>query len=147
MATPEQEQRTPATPKKRSKLSIFGKAYTIQFIIVIYMSSSVFSKFAALERFLSIEFFLLYGLAIGTIFLYALLWQLVLSQTDLSVAYSHKSMTVVWTMVASVVFFQEHIGLPMVIGAIFIIVGLYLVSTAGLDEAAEKPAATKGGEA
>lgn len=119
--------------KKPSSIKkYFGKAYVIQGIIVIYMMSSVLQKFASREQFLSPKFLGLYFLSISIIFIYAILWQIVLSQTELSVAYSHKSTTTVWTMLASAVFFDEQISSNMIIGAIFIIIGIYLVSTANL---------------
>ena len=102
----------------------------LQASILLFSATGIFTKLASKQPFLSLKFILLYGTAIFLMFVYALLWQQFLKRLPLSTAYANKSVATVWTMLFGYVFFQEEIRLTMVLGAIIIIVGVYLVVTA-----------------
>lgn len=102
----------------------------LQLAVLMFASSGIFTKLASAESFLSIKFLCFYGLAIGIMFVYAVLWQQFLKYIPLSTAYASKSVSTVWTMLFGFLFFQETITLSMIIGAVVIIVGVFIVVTA-----------------
>lgn len=89
--------------------------------------STVASKKAANEEFLSLSWLLYYGMVLGIMFLYALAWQQILKYLPLSVAYANKAVGLVWGMVWGVLFFQEAVTFRMIVGAVIIFAGIYLV--------------------
>ena len=110
-----------------------GKVFLLiglQLAVLMFASSGVFTKLAAAESFLSFKFLLLYGVAIFIMFVYAVLWQQFLKHIPLSTAYASKSVSTVWTMLFGFLFFKETVTISMMIGAIVIIVGVFIVVTA-----------------
>lgn len=103
----------------------------LQAIIVIYTLSSVASKMAALQEMLSIKFILFYGLQIGILGVYAILWQQIIKKFDLSVAYANRSMAILWSLVWAVVFFHEKITLQNVFGVVIVLIGTMVVNSDG----------------
>lgn len=116
---------TVQNPKKRFFLYL-----GLQLSILMFASSGIFTKTASTLPFLSYKFLVLYGIAICIMFLYAVLWQQFLKYIPLTTAYANKSVSTVWTMLFGYLVFQETISLPMIIGAIVIIIGVYIVVTA-----------------
>ena len=98
--------------------------------ILLYASTGIFTKQASAQPFLSAKFILFYGIAILLMFLYALLWQQFLKVMPLNTAYANKSVSTVWTMLFGALLFKEQITWGMMLGAVVIIVGVYLVVTA-----------------
>ena len=94
---------------------------------LLYSISNIFSKFAAREDFMSIEFLLLYALSLFVMFVYAILWQQILKRVDMVVAYSNRLVAMVWGVVWGVVIFGETISLNNIIGTVVILIGLYLM--------------------
>ena len=103
-------------------------------ILLLYSCCSICSKQAALAPFLSFEFFLFYGLVIAILGVYAILWQQVLKQLPLTVAFANKAVTIIWGMIWGVVLFQEAITFKMVFGAAVVILGVVIVVTGGAKE-------------
>ena len=99
----------------------------LNFILLLYSMSSVFSKTAAMQEFLSIKFILFYGGTIFILFVYAILWQQIIKNMNLTTAYANKAIVVIWGMIWGVLFFKETITLKMILGAVIIICGIYLV--------------------
>ena len=101
----------------------------LHLILGVYSSSSVCSKLAAQQPFLSVGFILLYGgmlamlLALVT---YAVGWQQVIKHLPLTTAYANKAITVVWGILLGFLLFGESITLRQFIGAAVIIVGIVL---------------------
>ena len=101
----------------------------LHLILGVYASSSVCSKLAAQQPFLSVGFILLYGgmlamlLALVT---YAAGWQQVIKHLPLTTAYANKAITVVWGILLGFLLFGESITLRQFIGAAVIIVGIVL---------------------
>ena len=117
--------KTDTKPKGKALLLI-----GLQLAVLMFASSGVFTKLASAESFLSFNFLLLYGVAIFIMFIYAVLWQQFLKHIPLSTAYASKSVSTVWTMLFGFLFFKETITFSMMIGAIVIIVGVFIVVTA-----------------
>lgn len=99
------------------------------FALVLYSGSSVANKLASQYPFLSWRFILFYGCGLFILFLYALLWQAVLKHFDLTVAYAAKPITTLLSMVWGVLLFQERISWNMMLGAVIIFAGIWIVVT------------------
>lgn len=95
---------------------------------LIYSSSTLVSKLASGEEFLSIRFCGLYAGVIILLGIYAVIWQQVLKHLPLVFAYANKAVTVIWGMVFGYCIFAEQITLTKVIGAVIIIAGIVIFS-------------------
>jgi len=96
--------------------------------ILIYSITIVLSKVASDFVFLSVPYILCYGGMVAILGIYAILWQQVIKRFEPSVAYSHKSVTVIWALLISGFLFGENITLGNVIGTILIVAGVVMVS-------------------
>lgn len=105
----------------------------LHLLLVIYSLSSILSKRAGLEQFLSWKFCLYYGGMIGILGFYAIAWQQILRKLPLVTAYANKAVTVIWGLVWGALFFDEQITLPKILGCLIIMAGVYFVA---LDEEA-----------
>lgn len=103
----------------------------LQVIIIVYTLSGICAKFASNNEFLSVNFILFYGLEIGVLGIYAVLWQQVLKKFDVSVAYANRSVALIWSLIWSVLLFGERITIKNIIGTIIVILGIVVVN---LDE-------------
>lgn len=112
--------------KNSQLLQILG----LQFSVLLFSSTGIFTKLASKQTFLSGKFILFYGVAIFMMFVYAVLWQQFLRKLPLSTAYANKSLSTVWIMLFGYLFFEEEIQLTMIMGAIAIVIGVYVVVTA-----------------
>lgn len=95
-------------------------------ILGVYAGSSVCSKLAARQPFLSTAFILLYGLMLAALVVYAVGWQQVIKHLPLTTAYANKAVTVVWGILLGLAVFGEAVTLRQVIGAAIIICGIVL---------------------
>lgn len=102
----------------------------IQGAIFFLSFSAVFSKFAAQHPFFSLPYILYYGASIGVLGLYALIWQQILRRTPLTTAYGNRAVSMCWSVLWGVVFFNEVLTWKMVLGAAVILVGTIIVVTA-----------------
>lgn len=73
------------------------------------------------------EFILFYGIVLFDLFLYAIVWQRVLKRIPLVTAYANKGVTVIWGLIWGMLVFKEKITTCNIIGAMVIIVGIYMV--------------------
>ncbi len=106
----------------------FNKNYIyLNIILIMYSLCGVFSKFAAQYSLLSFKFFLFYGFSILILFIYAIFWQQIIKKMNITTAYSNKAIVVIWGMIWGSLFFNEAITLKMIIGAVVILFGVYLV--------------------
>lgn len=104
--------------------------FALHLLLMVYSMSGVMSKLAAGEDFFSPRFLMLYAGMIALLGLYAIGWQQILKRLPLTTAFSNKAVTIVWGIVWGVMFFAESVTLGKVIGALFIIAGVVLFSTA-----------------
>ena len=88
---------------------------------ILLKSGSNFSVF-------STGFLLRYGASLLCVFLFALLWQQVLREYELTTAYAWRGVLFLWTFLWAVLFFGESVTLNNVIGAAVILCGVFLVS-------------------
>ena len=114
---------------KKSKIKKFLPYIILHIILLIYSFCTVFAKIASGQDFLSLGFFMFYGLELAILVIYALLWQQVLKSIPLTVAFCNKAITIIWGMVWGALIFNETINPFMVIGAIIVLVGIILVVT------------------
>lgn len=98
----------------------------LHLILGIYATSSVFSKLAAQQSFLSMAFILLYGAMMLALVVYAFGWQQVIKHLPLTTAYANKAVTVVWGVLLGFLIFGEGITPRQAVGAVIIIAGILL---------------------
>jgi drug/metabolite transporter (DMT)-like permease len=94
---------------------------------IIYSFSGVFSKIASTYDITSFPYILCFSGIIFILGVYAILWQQVLKQIQLSVAMANKPITLVLNILWAVFFFHEQIGIKFFIGFILITLGLVIV--------------------
>lgn len=99
----------------------------LQLSIMLSSLSGVCSKMAGRQKFLSFSFLFWFGAVIGIMGIYAIIWQQILKRMPLTVAYANKAMSLIWGMIWGALLFQEHIKISMIIGAVIIGTGIYLV--------------------
>ena len=98
----------------------------LHLILGVYASSSVCSKLAARQPFLSIAFCALYGVMLLALVVYAFGWQQVIKHLPLTTAYANKAVTVVWGILLGFLIFGESVTPRQILGAVVIIVGIVL---------------------
>ena len=104
-------------------------------ILLLYSSSNIFSKLAGIQEFLSLQFFIYYGIVLLILFIYAILWQKVIKLLPLTTAFANKAVTVIWGIVFGMFIFGESLSLGKVIGSILIILGIiFYTKSSNLDE-------------
>lgn len=116
----------------KKRLSFLEKAKNIillHFAFFLYSFVSLFAKLASNFDLFSQGFFGFFALEILFLFFYSLLWQIILRNFPLSVAYVNKSIVIFWVLLWSRLFFQEYISFNNIIGVIVIFFGVFLVSS------------------
>jgi hypothetical protein len=106
----------------------------LHIILAIYSTSTIFSKLAAGQKFLSFKFCLYYGLIIVLLGFYAIGWQQIIKRMPLTAAFANKAVTVVWGIVWGCIFFNEAITPGKVAGAVLVIVGIVVYALADKEE-------------
>lgn len=109
------------------KMSKCKKYIILYSAFIIYSLSTVSSKLAAGYPVFSLKFLLFYGFMLLFLGIYAVVWQQVLKQFDLGIAYANKAVVVVMGIIWGRLLFGEFITLNKIVGACFIICGVYLV--------------------
>ena len=121
-----------------NKKQLIKNIIILQAIIALYSLSTVMSKFAAEEDFLSFKFILFYGIEIFILGVYAILWQQIIKKFDISVASANKAMAVLWSMLWAILFFHDNITINNVIGIVIIIIGTLIVNSDNREEVVVK---------
>lgn len=119
--------------KQRKKLFVL---LILHIMLMFYSMSGIASKLAAGEKFLSPKFILYYGVIIGLLGVYAIVWQQIIKRIPLTTAYANRAVTIVWGIIWGALFFHENVTPLKVIGAVIVIVGVVLFATA--DEGEEE---------
>lgn len=111
------------------KIKIF---LVLQLMNILYSLNGVLIKFVSLnwenKGLLSFHTLACLFPAVAVLAIYAVLWQKILSQVELTVAYMCKGMIVFWGMLWSSIFFDENISGFNILGTILIFWGVYLVT-------------------
>ena len=103
----------------------------LHFILFLYSLSTVCSKVASKQEFLSNSFIVYYALIIIILGIYAISWQQVIKRLPLTEAFANKAITVVWGIIWGFLIFSERISRGKIIGALLVIAGVILFSTTG----------------
>ena len=107
-----------------------GKRIGIYSILVavnlLYACTSLFTKYASQQEFLSLAYCLGIVGAIGVMGAYAICWQQILKRVELSTAYMFKGTSLIFIMLLACAFFGEQITTNNIIGACVIIAGIAL---------------------
>lgn len=98
----------------------------LQIALFILSMGAICSKMAGKQKFLSAKFILYYGLLLVILFIYAIIWQQVLKNLPLTVAYASKGVGVIYGMMWGVLVFKETITWNMVVGALLVLIGVYI---------------------
>lgn len=114
------------TEKKKTPIWVF---LLLHVGLLVSSLSGVFSKKAALSETFSLQFVFWYGLVLVSMFAYAVLWQQILKRMDLTMAYANKPIGLVWGMIWGTLLFKDVITVRMIIGALVIFAGIFLVVT------------------
>ncbi|WP_338108296.1 EamA family transporter [Bacillus pseudomycoides] len=97
-------------------------AFLLYSIILLYM------KWAAKFPVSSISFFIAYFGLVVILFGYAILWQQVIKHFEISKAYSHRGIIILWSMLWSVIFLGETIKWNNLLGAAILMIGIVVVT-------------------
>lgn len=101
----------------------------LQFAVMIYTLSGVAAKHAALYEAMSWPFLFCYGIEILILGIYAIIWQQLIKNIDLSIAYANRSMAILWSMIWAVIFFGEVITIRNMIGVVVVLSGTMLINS------------------
>ncbi len=93
----------------------------------IYSLSSIFSKLASREAFLSLPYILCFGGIIFILGLYAVLWQQVLKKIPLSVAMANKPVALVLSLLWAFLLFKEQLSLKVILGVVLMLGGIIVI--------------------
>ena len=84
-------------------------------------------KLASQEAFLSTRSMIFYGIMLLLLVVYSLFWQQILKLFPLSIAYSNRAIVILWTALIGALLFDEQIGVNNLVGAIIIVIGVYVM--------------------
>ncbi len=103
----------------------------LHFNILIFSLTGIFSKCAANSvnenGIFCLTTFLFGGLMLLNCGIYAIFWQQTLKRFDVHVAYAHKAVYNIWSLLWAVLIFSEHITVGNIIGTILIIMGIVVM--------------------
>ena len=116
--------------RSKAKILLF-----LQLLLMLYSLCSVLSKVAGGTPFMSWQFIFYYAAVVALLGVYAIGWQQVIKRIPLTSAYANRAVAVIWGIIWGVVFFQETITLPKVLGAILVLSGVALFAFADSDDA------------
>ena len=100
-------------------------------VMALFAAGGIFSKLAAAEEMLSFNWIKYYAIVLFIMFVYAIAWQQIIKKMPIVTAYANKAVTVIWGIVFGYFIFNEDITIPKVVGALIIIVGVYLIVSDG----------------
>lgn len=116
--------------------SNFQRYVLLHILLLVFSLSSVCSKLAAGEEFMSIRFIVLYGMVILLLGIYAIFWQQIIKNMPLTAAYANRAVTVFWGMVWGLLIFREKITPGKAAGAALVIAGIILFALSDKEESA-----------
>ena len=107
----------------------FRDIILLQLVVMIYTASSIIGKFAAQAADQSLfRFVLLYGMEIGVLGIYAILWQQMIKRFELSVAYANRAGALLWSLLWAILIFGEQLTVQKVAGALLVVAGTIIVN-------------------
>ena len=117
-----------------------GTFLFLHLLLALYSISSVLSKLAAGEPFLSLRFCLCYAGMIALLGIYAIGWQQIIKRIPLTSAYANKAASVVWGFIWGILFFKEQMTAGKLIGLAMIVAGIVHYSYADQEDRDESDA-------
>ena len=117
--------------KKKSIAAILQ----LQGAVIVYSLSTVSAKFASEYPMLTLGWIGFFALEFVVLAIYAVIWQQVIKKFQLSIAYSNKAVTLMWSMLWNFVIFSEKITPGMVIGVLIVIAGVIVMNSSSEEEA------------
>ena len=106
----------------------------LHLLLLLFAGTTVLSKLAAGEAFLSLRFCLFFGGEFVLLGIYALGWQQILKRLPLTVAYTNKAVTLVWSLLFGVLLFHERVGIRQILGCALVVAGVVLFVRADGEE-------------
>ena len=106
----------------------------LHILLMVYSCSTICSKMAAGEEFLSLRFCFFYGGVIFLLGVYAVVWQQIIKKLPLTLAYANKAVTVIWGLIWGLLFFGEKITPLKIAGALIVISGIALYAFSDTDK-------------
>lgn len=100
----------------------------LQAAVILYTCTDIAAKLASNYPFLSMGFVSCYGFEIFLLGVYAIFWQQVIKNVDISIAYSNRAAAIFWSTLWAAAIFKEHISLQNIIGIIIIFAGIWMVN-------------------
>lgn len=116
---------------KKQDLKVY---FLLHLMLMVYSMSSIFSKHASQEAFLSPKFCMYYACVILILGIYAIAWQQIIKRLPLTSAYANKAVTVIWGLIWGVLFFHEQVTVGKIIGVLLIVGGIVIFSKADQKE-------------
>ena len=107
-----------------------GLLFGLLGVNLIYACTSIFTKMASGQVFLSWSYILWILGAVTVMGLYAVFWQRLLTRLPLSTAYMFKGTSLIFVLLISALLFGESISITNVIGSAIIIAGIVLFAKA-----------------
>lgn len=105
----------------------------LHFNILVFSFTGIFSKMAAnnitANGLFDIYTFVFFGLMLLNCAIYAFFWQRNLKHFDMNVAYAHRSVYNIWSLLWAVLIFSEPLTLGNIIGTVLIIVGILVIQS------------------
>lgn len=108
----------------------------LHILLAVYSISGVLSKMASRTNLLSLDFCIYYCGIIILLGIYAVVWQQIIKELSLTLAFANKAVTVVWGIIWGIIFFDESVTPGQIIGASIIMLGIiiYSIDVGGADE-------------
>lgn len=101
--------------------------------ILLFSFTGIFSKLAASSvsknGAFCINTLIFAGLILLNCAVYALFWQQNLKHFDVNIAYAHRSVYNVWSLLWSVLIFSEKITVGNILGTVLIIAGIWVMQS------------------
>ena len=110
-------------------LSLKARALILLQLSVIALSfGPILSKIISQYRFTQAEFILNLSLLLIILIIYSFIWQYVLKQLPLSLAYACRSTCIVWSLFWSALIFGQSISTNNLIATILIVTGIFVIT-------------------
>ena len=93
---------------------------------LLYSAVSVSVKYTSIQQIFSMQYYMCISIVFALLGTYAVLWQQILKRMDISLAYMFKATTIIYTLLFSVLLFNESITFWNIVGALIIVVGIVL---------------------
>lgn len=99
--------------------------------VMLFSFTSVFTKMASnvykTQGIYSVKLYAFIFLMFLNCFIYAIVWQKVIKNFELSIAYANKSVYLIWSQIWAVSIFHETLNIRNIIGLILVLIGVLVV--------------------